>query len=80
MALLRDLGWTVHYHTATLGVTGTIYRHVLSSLSALGVPSSAVQSVVASVVRTTMNLTHGLVVQRRELDGHLISRAFRDPP
>ena len=78
--LLRDIGWTVHYHTVTLGVAGTVYRDLLACLSALGVPALAAQSVVASVVRTTLNLTHGLVVQRRELDGHLIGRAFRDPP
>ena len=78
--LLRDLGWTVHYHTATLGVAGTVYCDLVNCMTALGVPPSAAATVLTSIVRGTLNLTHGLVLQRRDLDSRLITLAFHKPP
>jgi hypothetical protein len=78
--LLQDLGWQVRYHTITLGVAGTVYTDALSCLRALQLSSSVIESVVRAWVHMTLNLTHGLVVQRRQLDGHYINKAFSQPP
>jgi hypothetical protein len=78
--LLQDLGWHVHYHTVTLGVAGTVYTDALSCLHALQLSSSVIESVVRAWVHMSLNLTHGLVVQRRQLDGHFINKAFSQPP
>ena len=66
--------------TITLGVAGTVYTDALSCLRALQLASSVIESVVRSWVHMTLNLTHGLVVQRRQLDGHYINKAFSQPP
>ena len=79
-ALLISIGWRVQYHTATLGVTGTIYTDACSGFKALGISASAVTRLVRALVHMSINHTHGLVVQRRELDGQYISAAFRRPP
>jgi hypothetical protein len=78
--VLQDLGWRVRYHTITLGVAGTVYTDGLSCLRALQLSASVIESVVRAWVYKTMNLTHGLVVQRRKLDGHYINNAFSKPP
>lgn len=78
--LLKDLNWTVHYHTATIGVTGAVYKDTLTALSAMGVSSSACDTVISAIVHMTLNHTHGLVVQRRQLDSHLVKAAYREPP
>ena len=79
-ALLISIGWRVQYHTATLGVTGTIYTDACNGFMALGLSASAVTRLVRALVHMSTNHTHGLVVQRRELDGQYINAAFRRPP
>jgi hypothetical protein len=78
--LLHDLDWNVHYHTITLGVTGTIYMDALACLRGLRLSSSAVDTAARAWIHMTLNHTHGLVTQRRKLDGHYISKAFTKPP
>ena len=78
--LLADLGWEMKYHTLTIGVTGTIYKDSLESMTALGIPPKGIQKVTQRWVLMTLNHTHGLVTQSRELDSHLISEAFHKPP
>ena len=78
VCLLRELKWTVHLHTITLGVTGTVYVDGLTTLKALGLSSPSIDKVVRSWM--TMNHTHGLLTRRRELDGHYINAAFVRPP
>ena len=78
--LLSAMQWTVHYHTITLGVTGTIYHDAVAAMTALGIPPSAQSHVISAWVHMTLNHTHGLVTQRRSLDAHLIAQAFQLPP
>jgi hypothetical protein len=78
--LLEDMGWTVTYHTVTIGVTGTIYADSIQSLTALGVTDKSIAKVIRKWIVMTANHTHGLVTQRRELDSHLIRKAFHTPP
>jgi hypothetical protein len=78
--LLEDLGWKVEYHTLTIGVTGTIYKDSINTMTAIGVPAKCIDSVIRKWVVMTVNHTHGLVTQRRELDSHLIRKAFQKPP
>jgi ribonuclease HI len=80
VCLLRDLKWTVHLHTITLGVTGTVYMDGLTTLKALGLSLSGIDKVVRSWIRMTMNHTHGLLTRRRQLDGHYVNAAFAKPP
>jgi hypothetical protein len=78
--LLEELGWTVEYHTLTLGVTGTIYKDSIATMVSIGVSATSIASVIRKWTVMTANHTHGLVTQRRELDSHLISKAFYKPP
>ena len=78
--LLEDLKWTVHYHTITRGVTGTIHADGLATLKALGLSASAIDKVVPSCVHMTLNHTHGLLTRRRQLGGHYVNAAFGKPP
>jgi hypothetical protein len=78
--LLQDMGWRTEYHTITLGVTGTIYNDALATMASIGIPASAVTSVIRAWVHMTLNHTHGLVMRRRELDSHHINKAFQRPP
>ena len=78
--LLQDLGWRVRYHTITLGVTGTVYNDSITCLRELKLSHSAQEQTVRSWVHMTLNHTHGLVTQRRQLDSHFINAAFKKPP
>jgi hypothetical protein len=78
--LLRSLGWVTHYHTVTIGVTGTIYKDALSAMDALGISPSARERVLSAWTIMTLAHTHGLVVQRRTLDAHFLNQAFFRPP
>ena len=78
--LLQDLGWRVRYHTITLGVTGTVYNDSIACLRELQLSHSAQEQTVRSWVHMTLNHTHGLVTQRRQLDSHFINAAFKKPP
>ena len=78
--LLQDMGWTVHYHTAILGVAGTIYRDTLSCAKSLGVSHSHITKLANTLMTISINHTHGLVTQRRALDAHHINKAFYRPP
>ena len=78
--LMEELGWTVEYHTLTIGVTGTIYKDGIEAMTAIGVSATSINNVIRKWVVMTVNQTHGLVTQRRELDSHLIRNAFRKPP
>ena len=78
--LLEQNHWTVHYHTVTLGVAGTVYLDALAALSALGVPPSSHSAVTASWTQSSLRLAHALLVCRRQLDSHLISQARQRPP
>ena len=78
--LLEQNQWTVHYHTVTLGVAGTIYLDALATLTALGVPPTSHSAVTASWAQSSLRLAHALLVCRRHLDSHLISQAFQRPP
>ena len=78
--ILADMGWTVSSHTFTLGVTGTVYCDAVACLPLLGLSTAAVNSVLSACVIMSLNHTHGLVCQRRQLDSHLIRAAFHKPP
>jgi hypothetical protein len=78
--LLKDLGWTVEYHTLTIGVTGTVYTDGIQAMAAIGISTKCIDNVISKWVVMTVNHTHGLVTQRRELDSHLIRNALRKPP
>ena len=80
VCLLRDLKWTVHLHTITLGVTGTVYKDGLTTLKALGLSVLATEKVIRSWIRMTLNHSHGLLTRRRQLDSHYINAAFAKPP
>jgi ribonuclease HI len=71
--LLQDLGWSVEYHTITLGVAGTIYKDALATTACLGLSAVAVSCVIRKWVHMTLNHTHGLVTCRRQLDNHHIN-------
>ena len=78
--LLTSLRWQVSYHTVTLGVTGAIYSDAVAALPALGITPQLAHTVCTSWTYLAINHTHGLVLQRRLLDSHLISQAFQKPP
>jgi hypothetical protein len=78
--VLADIGWHVSSYTFTLGVTGTVYCDAPVCLPLLGLSAGAVNSVLSACVVMSLNHTHGLVCQRRQLDSHLIRAAFHKPP
>ena len=77
---LADMGWNVSSYTFTLGVTGTVYCDATACLPLLGLSTAAVNSVLFACVIMSLNHTHGLVCQRRQLDSHFIRAAFHKPP
>jgi hypothetical protein len=79
-AVLSDMGWTVSSYTFTLGVTGTVYCDAVATLPLLGLAPTVVSAVLSACVVMSLNHTHGLVCQRRQLDSHLIRAAFHKPP
>ena len=78
--VLADIGWNVSSYTFTLGVTGTVYCDATACLPLLGLSAGSVTNVLSACVIMSLNHTHGLVCQRRQLDSHLIRAAFFKPP